>query len=151
METRSHPRVAVSHPVFYSSDILPTPKFASTLELSMGGARIETLHGFQKDESLKISIAIGSKLIRCTGHVVDTVWTDGDRSKATVQFEEISKEDTLYLGEYISSVMGQKCEKKEGSLRGSTNIACQGILLILKQFKKALLKMLLGRSLSSLD
>lgn len=106
MERRIHPRVAVTHPVLYSTDIVPRPKAASTLNLSMGGATIETTYSLQTGEWLKISIAICSKVIKCRGRVMYTLQEDRDRIRAGVKFEEMSKEDRLYLEEYISSVRG---------------------------------------------
>ena len=108
MERRNHSRVEVSHPVLYSSDSLPEPKVALTLDLSMGGAGIETAYDLTEGEILGISIAIDSKIIKCRGHVVHTQCPIGDRLNARVQFEEISKEDGLYLGEYISFVIDQR-------------------------------------------
>ena len=108
MERRIHPRIEVACPVLYFPDIYPRPTVASTLNLSMGGARIETPYLLIEGERLEITIAIGSKAIKCRGHVVYTESPARDRLKAGVQFEEISKEDGLYLGEYISSIMGQR-------------------------------------------
>ncbi len=108
MERRRHPRLAVSHPVLYSTDIVPRPKPASTLNLSMGGAAIETSYSLQRGERLEISIGIRSKVIKCRSRVVYTLRGDGDRLMAGVKFEEISEEDSLYLKEYISSVMDRR-------------------------------------------
>ena len=109
MEKRNYPRVEVTHPVLYFPDILPRPKVASTLDLSMGGTKIETPYLLIEGERLEISIAIRKKVIKCRGHVVHTHWpVVRDRLKAGVQFEEISKEDGLYLSEYISSVADRR-------------------------------------------
>ncbi len=108
MERRIHPRVEVTYPVFYRPDILTRPKVASTLDLSVGGARVETLYLLIEGDRLEISIAINSKVIKSRGHVVHTEWPVGKRLKAGVQFEEISKEDGLYLSEYISSVADRR-------------------------------------------
>ena len=108
MERRIHPRIEMTCPFLYSTDIYPRPKVASTLDLSMGGARIETQYLLIGGERLEIWIGIRSKVIRCRGHVVHTEWPAGNRLNAGVQFEEISEEDSVYLGEYISSFMGQR-------------------------------------------
>ncbi len=107
MERRYHPRVKVSLPALYFSCILPWPKVASTLDLSMGGTKIETPYLLIDGERLEISIGISSKVIKCTGRVVHTQKPVGERLKAGIQFQETSKEDGLYLGEYISSVIDQ--------------------------------------------
>ena len=108
MERRNFPRVKVTRPVLYLPDMYPSPKAASTLDLSMGGTRIETPHLLVEGERLEISIVIRSKVIKCRGHVVYTELPPGAGRKAGIQFEEISEEDSLYLGEYISFVMDQK-------------------------------------------
>ena len=108
MERRNYPRVKVTHPVLYLPDIYPSPKAAWTLDLSMGGTRIETPHLLVQGERLEISIVIRSKVIKCRGHVVYTELPTKDRRKAGIRFEEISEEDSVYLGEYISFVMNQE-------------------------------------------
>ena len=110
MEKRIHPRIEVTCPFLYSTDIYPRPKVASTLDLSMGGARIETLYFLIEGERFEISIAINSKVIKSRGHVVHAEWPVGERRKAGIQFQEISKKDGLYLGEYISFIRDQKAQ-----------------------------------------
>ncbi len=119
MERRIHPRVVVTHPVLYFSDVLSGPRHATTVDLSMGGTKIETSYGLQEGEGIEISIAIQSRVIRCRGHVVYTESRIGDRLKAGVQFKEISKEDGLYLGEYISSVVDRRDQTIFGRIGSS--------------------------------
>ena len=99
----------VSHPVLYRTDVYPRPKVASTLDLSMGGTRIETPYRLIKGERLEISIAIDPQVIKCRGKVVHIQWSDGERLKAGIRFKELSSHDRLFLGQYISYVM----EKQE--------------------------------------
>ena len=108
MERRIHPRVKVSHPVLYSQHFNSTLKAAQTLEISLGGTRIETPYSLTGGEGLEISIAIHPHVIRCRGAVVHTSWLDGERLKAGVRFENLSREDRLYLREYIFYVMDQR-------------------------------------------
>lgn len=107
LEKRIYPRVEVSQPVLYYTGIYHRPKVAQTLELSMGGTRIETPYPLNRGEGLEISIAIHPEVIRCRGEVVHTSWRDGERLTAGVRFEDLSKRDRLYLGGYISFVMEQ--------------------------------------------
>ncbi|NIS67604.1 MAG: hypothetical protein GTO12_01240 [Proteobacteria bacterium] len=102
MERRTYPRVEVSHPVLYSSNNHPRPKVASTLDLSVGGTRIETPYGLIAGETLKLSIAIHPQVIECRGEVVHILWQDGEGLKAGVRFDDLQKQDELYLGQYIS-------------------------------------------------
>ncbi len=107
-ERRNHPRVKVSHPVLYFTDSYPRPKVGSTVDLSLGGVRIETPYGLISGERLEISIAIRPQVIRCKGQVVHILWPGGERLKAGIRFEELSKKDGLYLGEYISNIIEQQ-------------------------------------------
>jgi c-di-GMP-binding flagellar brake protein YcgR len=107
-ERRNHPRVKVSHPVLYFTDSYPRPKVGQTVDLSLGGARIETTHGLISGERLEISIAIRPQVIKCRGQVVHILWPGGEKLKAGIRFEELSKQDRLYLGEYISYLIEQR-------------------------------------------
>ncbi len=75
------------HPVLYSSDSLPSPKVASTLDLDMEGARIETSYDLIEGERLGISIGIDSKVIKCRGHAVHTQGSKGDGPKAGLNWK----------------------------------------------------------------
>ena len=108
MERRAYPRVEVSHPVLYISDIYPSPKAASTVDLSLGGTRIETLYSLIQGERLQVSIAIRPEVIKCKGEVVHTQWPDGERPKAGVRFEEMSEGDKVYLRQYLFHVLEQQ-------------------------------------------
>ncbi len=112
-EKRSHPRVKASYPVLYSSHVYPRPKVGSTIDLSRGGARIETPFSLIPGETIEISIALNSQVIKCRGRVVSTSSLDGGRPAAGVEFEHISKHDELYLAEYISYLMDEE-GRKEG-------------------------------------
>jgi hypothetical protein len=108
MERRTHPREQVSHPVLYISDIYPKTMATLTIDLSVGGTRIETSYTLMKGERLQISIAIHPQVIKCRGQVVHVLWVNGHTSMAGVRFEEMSKQDGLYLREYISYLMEQR-------------------------------------------
>ena len=114
IERRNHPRVDASHAVIYFGDVYPGPKVASTLDLSLGGARIETPYGLKKGEKLEMAIAIHPQVIKCIAHVVSTMWPDGDRLKAGVRFEEIPGHDRHYLDEHISSLIEHQEKEANG-------------------------------------
>ncbi len=107
-ERRSHPRVAISHPVLYLADVYPRPKVARAVDLSLGGTRIETPHSLVAGERLEISIAIYPQVIKCRGKVIHTLQVTGERLKAGIRFEEMSEQERVYLGEYISSLVKQR-------------------------------------------
>jgi hypothetical protein len=108
IERRSHPRAEVPHPVLYFTDVYPRPQVGSTIDLSLGGARIQTLCGLISGERLEISIAIRPRVIKSRGQVVQILWPGGESLKAGIRFEELSKQDRLYLGQYISSIIEQQ-------------------------------------------
>jgi len=104
MERRKHHRIEAFHPVLYYSDTYPRPKIASTLNISLGGAGIETRFPMMRSEGLEISIAIRSHVIKCRGEVVYVLDSEGEKVRVGVQFEGLSKEDNSFLGEYLSSI-----------------------------------------------
>jgi hypothetical protein len=105
MEKRNHPRIAVSHPVLYFTDIYPRPKVGSTLDLSLGGAGIETPHDLVMGERLEMSIGIRPQSIKCRGKAVYVLHPQNGNIRAGIRFEELSDHDRLYLRQYISYVI----------------------------------------------
>ncbi|NIS69341.1 MAG: hypothetical protein GTO12_10440 [Proteobacteria bacterium] len=101
-ERRSQPRVEISHTVLYFSDHYPRPRVGSTLDLSHGGTRIETPYGLRKGERLEISIAIDPRVIKCRGKVVHLLWVSSNKLRVGIRFDDLSKQDRLYLKQYIS-------------------------------------------------
>ncbi len=104
MERRRYPRVQASHPVLYYSDIYPRPKVASTLDLSLGGAKIESRYLLIEREGLEISIGIQPQVVKCRGKVMYALDRDGERHRVGIQFEDLSGQDSDFLGQYISSM-----------------------------------------------
>ncbi|NIQ38203.1 MAG: hypothetical protein GTN81_06405 [Proteobacteria bacterium] len=111
MERRNHPRVAVTHPALYSSNVYPRPKVASTLDLSLGGTKIEIIHTLDKNEGLEISIAIQPQVIKCRGKVIYVQERENGKVEAGIQFEGLSAPDQLYLRQYLLHVMDQQALK----------------------------------------
>jgi len=111
IERRSHPRIRVSHPALYFSHIYPRPRVASTVDLSLGGTRIETPYSLIFGEHLDISIAIRPQVIQCRGRVVHVRTSQGEdspiglRFEAGIRFEGMSEQDRLYLTDYLSGMM----------------------------------------------
>jgi hypothetical protein len=116
-ERRIHERIEASHSVLYVRQGYPAPKVASTLDLSLGGARIETPYSLTKGEKLEISIAIRPQVITFRGQVVHIEWPDGERLEAGVRFEEFSKMDSLYLDYHISTIM-ERQNREHGIIQG---------------------------------
>ena len=105
MERRSSPRVEVSHPVIYLPDVYPRPRIAKTVDISMGGTKIESPHSLTKDEGLKITICTDSEVIKCRGKVVYVTVAGDGRVRAGIEFKELWKGDRIYLGQYLSYVL----------------------------------------------
>ena len=108
MERRRYSRIEASHPVLYYSDIYPRPKVAATLDLSLGGARIETRSCLMQSEGLAISIAIQPHVIKCRGKVMYVLDSEGERLRAGVRFDGLSSQDSISLGQYLSSIVEQR-------------------------------------------
>jgi len=105
MERRSYPRVEVSHPVIYHLDVYPRPRIAKTVDISMGGTKIESPYNLSQDEGVKVTICTDSEVIKCRGKVVYVTETEDGRVRAGIEFRELSKGDRIYLGQYLSYVM----------------------------------------------
>ncbi|NIS71161.1 MAG: hypothetical protein GTO12_20140 [Proteobacteria bacterium] len=108
-ERRHNPRVRVSHPCLFWTGISPTPRLASTVDLSLGGVRFATPYCLITDQMVDLAIAIGGSVISCQGRVV-YVLLDVDRPMAGVRFEKISNQDRLHLDEHISNLLEQQSE-----------------------------------------
>jgi len=108
MEGRKYSRIEACHPILYYCEIYPRPKVASTLDLSLGGLRIETRYSLIVHEGLVISIAIQPQVITCRGTVMYILDSDDHRVEAGVRFDELSSQNSMALGQYIFSVLGQR-------------------------------------------
>ncbi len=115
MERRTYPRVEVSQAVLYVSHLYPRHKVANTVDLSLGGTGIETPYSLIKGETLQISIALRPEVIKCGGQVVHTLWRDGQKLKAGIQFEGMSEGDRLYLKQYLFHVMERQATESLSS------------------------------------
>jgi c-di-GMP-binding flagellar brake protein YcgR len=106
-ERRSHPRVKVSHPVLYCTDISPTPRLATIVDLSMGGAAIRTPHRLTNGQVIWLTMIIDRQVTTCRGSVVH-VLLDEERPMAGVRFERMSQQVRVHLGEHISHLLEQR-------------------------------------------
>lgn len=97
----------ISHPVFYFTDVWSNPKLGWTIDLSMGGARIDTPYSLTKGEQLEISILIDPQGIKSKGEVVHVLGSKDQNLMVRIRFAEISNEDRHHLEEYLSSVREQ--------------------------------------------
>ncbi|NIQ40100.1 MAG: hypothetical protein GTN81_16175 [Proteobacteria bacterium] len=108
MERRAYPRVEVSHTVLYFTDFYPRPTVASTLDLSLGGTKIQSLYGLSSAEGLRLSIAIQPQVLKTRGKVVHVSERESGRVEAGIQFEKMSENDHHILKQYLFQVMEQQ-------------------------------------------
>ncbi len=108
MERRVYPRVQISHTVLYHLEFYPKPIIASTLDLSLGGTKIESLYSLSAEEGLGISITIQPQIIRSEGKVVHVLERDDGKFEAGIQFREMSQYDREYLRQHLFQVMEQQ-------------------------------------------
>jgi hypothetical protein len=111
VERRSYPRVEVSHPILYYRDTRGRPHMGSTIDLSLGGIRIETLYGLASGDRLEIYVSIHPHVIKSGGQVVYVLGYDGEWLKAGIRFDYLAGHDRHYIGEYIECIMekGDRC------------------------------------------
>lgn len=108
-EKRVHPRVWVSRPLVYQSDIDKKTRVASTKDLSLGGARIENSSFLYCQESLNLWFSLEQRIVPCRGTVVH-VQQAGDKFSAGIRFESITDEDRMVLSQYLSNLMEEKSD-----------------------------------------
>ena len=134
-ERRRHPRIEVSCPVAFSTDRFPDPKSASTLDLSLGGTRIETRSSVLKDEVLDMAIHVLPEAIRCRGRVMYAFGSNGGMS-AGIHFEEMSDHERFFLGECLSYIMEQATTPFKGIMLGVILgiLAWAGIIFAILKF-----------------
>ena len=97
IERRNRPRVKISHSILYSSDVYPRPKVASTLDLSLGGTKIESPYNLTRDEGLEITIAIHPQAIKCRGKVMHVLWPENGKIEAGIQFSRDCQNTTDFI------------------------------------------------------
>jgi hypothetical protein len=114
MERRRHPRVKATCPLLHFSEIYPGPTAASTLDLSVGGTRMETFYNLIVGQRLGISFSIPSEVIQCKGEVIHILQSTDGKQQAGIRFDDLSKQDRLRVEDYILELQGGE--------RGSTSI-----------------------------
>jgi hypothetical protein len=128
MEQRISRRVRVFRLIYFQSDRYPNDQVASTHDLSAGGAGIESGCSIVPGDVLRISLVIPPQIIRCKAKVVHALRLMAERVRAGVQFEDISKEDFLFLEGYLSHFM---IPQREGnSLVGLGLLIALGVSLL---------------------
>jgi len=107
-ERRNHPRVSVSHPVLYFTDVDPTPRLGLTVDLSLGGTQIESLQNLTRNEEIEIAIHTDLLVVKCKGKVIYVLEPEKGRVKAGIRFDAMSEYDKLYLVHHLFYIMEQQ-------------------------------------------
>lgn len=109
-ERRKYPRYESVPEITYSYGFYSEPIEAKTLELSLGGARIETDVPFLVGESLEVNISVGEEEIDILAKVVHTHQISDTTFVVGLSFEDISetKREVLnhFFREYVENYEG---------------------------------------------
>lgn len=108
MERRNFPRLEASLPVLYFTDGYLSPNVAWTLDLSLGGARIESSNGLTTGDRFWMHIAIDRQTIKCRGKAIYVLVLESEGMTAGVKFEALSEHDKLHLRQYLAYVTEQR-------------------------------------------
>lgn len=109
-ERRRYPRYDPVREITYSYGFYNEPVEAKTLELSLGGARIETDLPLLVGESLEVNISIGEEEIDVVGKVIHTHRISDTTFIVGLSFESISETKRKVLNhffrEYVENYEG---------------------------------------------
>ena len=78
-----------------------------TLDLGLGGMRIDSHFHLPKDECLGFKLVLGADSIRPKGRVAYSGFLPNKQSISGIQFIEISMEDHMLLHEYLVSLQNR--------------------------------------------
>lgn len=98
-DRRKNRRFPVSHHARF--DYNGRTRTSNTLDLSLGGARIETVFPMRVGELIQVYIVIGGSTIAPVGRVVHGVQLPELRYNSGFNFEDLKKDDLAYLAEYL--------------------------------------------------
>jgi hypothetical protein len=101
-DRRVYTRIRTALPVMCRKDSGSIPYEGSTMDLSIGGAAIETWYPLTEGELLEFSMAFGSKPISYSAQVVYVKRLNGKRFRAGLQFREMSEGKRRLLKRYLS-------------------------------------------------
>ncbi len=101
-ETRSHPRYAVPKVVFCSNGVR---RFLTlTLNLGLGGMKIETDDSLSKGEHFDIQLFLGRDSILPKGKVAYSGFLSDSQSVSGIEFMELSSRDYRLLQRCLAAI-----------------------------------------------
>jgi hypothetical protein len=101
-EKRAHPRYPVQKIASYNWQ--GRKLLTLTLDLGLGGMRINSHFHFPKDERVGFKLVLGADSIRPKGRVAYSGFLPNKQSISGIQFIEISAKDHMLLHEYLVSL-----------------------------------------------
>jgi len=106
-EKRSYPRYLTSNSVILKNEF--ENSVTRTLNLSLGGLKIQTNRIVPKEEKLTLTLILGKKAFDCTGYVVYSYQENGDMAAfyTGVKFLDLTLNKRQILEKYVSSLAHQ--------------------------------------------
>jgi c-di-GMP-binding flagellar brake protein YcgR len=101
-DRRRYPRFSASHYVRFKYN--GRTRTSNTLDLSLGGAKIETVFPMKVGDVIQVSIVIGGNTISPRGKVVHGKEFPELRYNAGFNFETMEPGDQDYLVEYLTKL-----------------------------------------------
>ena len=101
-DRRKHPRFSASHHVSFTYN--GRTRTSNTLDLSLGGTRIETVFPMRVGDVIEVSIVIGGNTISPLGKVVHGRKHPQLRYDSGFNFEKLQQEDRRFLIEYLTKL-----------------------------------------------
>lgn len=98
-DRRKYPRFPASHHVSFTYN--GRVRTSNTVDLSIGGARIETVFPMRVGDVIEVSIVIGGNTISPLGKVVHGRERVRLRYDSGFNFERLKEEDREYLSDYL--------------------------------------------------
>ena len=101
-DRRRYPRFPASHHVRFKYN--GRTRTSNTLDLSLGGAKIETVFPMRVGDVIQVSIVIGGSTISPTGRVIHGIELPELRYNAGFTFEGFKEDDQDYLAQYLAKL-----------------------------------------------
>ncbi len=111
LEKRKHVRFDTVNPSevrIYNDNVLINEGNGKTLNISRGGALLETPFPMEKGQKLALVISLEKEFVYISGNVVHTRSESADCHKTGVEFKSIDDRGLAVLDKYIKLFLAQK-------------------------------------------
>jgi hypothetical protein len=99
-DRRKYPRFNASHHVRFKYN--GRTRTSNTIDLSLGGARIETVFPMRVGDMIEVSVVIGGNTISPKGRVIHGREHRELRYNSGFNFESLKQDDHDYLAQYLA-------------------------------------------------